>query len=111
MPESVEPFIGTDAQAPAWMLRPFIMRGYRIGFVTNRQIFRSLFMWHNETTNSWSHIFGALLFVWLLSYVVFYMSVPVMPALTQGQCQEFFMNETSTLDEHFDSAGSPKNHP
>jgi len=37
----------------------------------------SLFELHNETGNVWSHLIGALLFVWFTFYVTVYMQAPV----------------------------------
>ena len=48
----------------------YIKEGYRVGFNTVRKVLRSLFMIHNETTNVWSHLLGALLFVGFLFYIV-----------------------------------------
>ena len=45
----------------------FILTGYRLNYVTWRQILGSLFQWHNETINIWTHLIGLLsLFVLLL---------------------------------------------
>lgn len=37
-----------------------IETGYRIGFKT-KQVFKSLFMIHNETVNIWTHLLGAII--------------------------------------------------
>ena len=47
---------------------PHIKRGYRLG-LSFTQCLRSMFQLHNETVNVWSHLFGAILFVWLVFYV------------------------------------------
>jgi adiponectin receptor len=54
----------------------YIETGYRIGYDTNYKAFMSLFELHNETGNVWSHLLGALLFVWFTGYVLTYMSPP-----------------------------------
>jgi adiponectin receptor len=43
----------------------YIKTGYRINFSTSKRILRSLFMVHNESVNVWTHLLGALLFVFL----------------------------------------------
>lgn len=68
------------------MIKPYIFKGYRIGFTSNFEVFKSLFMWHNETSNTWSHILGALMFVWFLIYVACFMNLPQMPALGNEFC-------------------------
>jgi len=40
-----------------------IHKGYRINFNTIRQLFKSLFMIHNESVNIWSHLIPFLVFV------------------------------------------------
>ena len=65
--ETFEYFFSTKgvlpaAAAPPWTVRPYIHHGYR-DVSTWRQIFLSLFQWHNETGNIWTHIVGLLLFL------------------------------------------------
>ena len=36
------------------------MTGYRINYLTWRQILGSLFQWHNETINIWTHLIGVV---------------------------------------------------
>ncbi|KAG8468053.1 hypothetical protein KFE25_007105 [Diacronema lutheri] len=45
-----------------------ILSGYRLHDLTFRQSLRSLFQWHNETLNVWTHLTGFVLFVCLLVY-------------------------------------------
>lgn len=72
-----EPFIGTQNQAEPWQRdNPYIMTGYRVGFTNNWLCFKSLFMFHNETGNVWSHLLGALAFVWFGLYVFLYYGKP-----------------------------------
>jgi len=42
-----------------------LLRGYRINFNDYKKIFKSLFMWHNDTLNIWTHLVGASLAVYL----------------------------------------------
>ena len=63
-------FIGRLEQAPPYAIdNEFIKRGYRINFNTIKRTLLSLFMCHNETTNVWSHLGGAILFVGLIVYI------------------------------------------
>ena len=50
----------------------YLRRGYRINFTTWTQISKSIFMWHNETLNIWSHLIGAIVFVGLAVYIAIY---------------------------------------
>jgi len=52
-------------QAPEWMRRKDILRGYRVRYSVPL-IFRSLFHIHNETGNIWTHLLGTLFFAYCL---------------------------------------------
>jgi hypothetical protein len=45
-----------------------INRGYRINFNTFNKLFKSLFMFHNESVNVWSHLIGMLIFFYLITH-------------------------------------------
>lgn len=45
-----------------------ITHGYRINFDTPRKIIKSLFMWHNESVNIWTHFLPALTIIIVLVY-------------------------------------------
>lgn len=49
----------------------FIKRGYRINYSTWRQILMSLFEWHNETINIWTHLVGFIVFFIILMVIAF----------------------------------------
>jgi len=56
-------------RAPKFQLYPFILSGYRRR-MNCWQCIKSVFSIHNETGNIWTHLIGALLFIWhLLSNV------------------------------------------
>ena len=55
----------------------FLVRGYRIGFNTIKDVLRSLFMWHNESVNVWSHLGGVLLFIILIVYTFTYIGITI----------------------------------
>ena len=100
MREPTKPFIGTMSDAAPWMIREHIYKGYRIGFDSHSKVMRSLFMWHNETSNTWTHLLGAILFVWFLVYVSLYMSLPSMPAFPTEWCSSV---NTTTIDTFLNS--------
>lgn len=66
-------FVGTFSQAPSYLVEnEFIQNGYRINYEKSSwQIFRSLFQFHNESVNVWSHLLGMLLFIYLMTWVSF----------------------------------------
>lgn len=43
----------------------YLMKGYRVGFRTLKEVFKSLFMIHNETMNVWTHLLGAFFFIFV----------------------------------------------
>lgn len=66
-----KPFIGNRFVAPEYVLdSEEIINGYRINFTTHRDVFRSMFLVHNETVNIWTHYCGFLLFAWVAYYLV-----------------------------------------
>jgi adiponectin receptor len=42
-----------------------IVRGYRVGY-NFRSLFKSLFEWHNETVNAWTHLIGAIIIFFVI---------------------------------------------
>ena len=48
----------------------FLLTGYRINFTTGKRICKSLFMFHNETINIWSHMIGVGFFICLLVWIM-----------------------------------------
>ena len=62
------------SQAPAWLIdNAFLLKGYRVGFDRKRDLFRSLFMRHNELLNIWTHLIGGLISIAVLYYVILHM--------------------------------------
>ena len=60
-------YIGDQDEAPEFMVvNKFIHRGYRINFDSYCKLIKSLFMIHNETVNVWTHLFGMIIFVYLI---------------------------------------------
>ncbi len=63
--------IGTWDQADLYMRdNEYIRKGYRVNFNSGARILKSLFMCHNESTNIWSHLCGAILFAALIVYII-----------------------------------------
>lgn len=66
-----EGFIGPIKDYPEiFRDNKLLLTGYRCNYTTFRGLFGTVFMWHNETVNIWSHLLGAILFVFLTFYVV-----------------------------------------
>ena len=64
-------FIGTYEEYPDDLKdNEYLLTGYRCGCHDSKGCFKSLFMWHNETVNIWSHLLGAIGFIVLISTVV-----------------------------------------
>ena len=71
--ECIHPHIGNIDEAPEWLIdNHFILTGYRIGFTKVKDVLKSLFMIHNETTNIWSHMLGIIMFILLTSYIIIF---------------------------------------
>ena len=67
--------IGSFQEAPKFIQdNEFIHNGYLINANTYSKIFKSLFICHNETVNIWSHLLGALYFIFLIWYTSNYIS-------------------------------------
>ena len=55
--------LGSFDEAPKFMQdNEFIKGGYLLNCSSFKKTFKSLFMWHNETINIWSHLLGAIFF-------------------------------------------------
>lgn len=44
--------------------------GYRINFHSKRKILKSMCMKHNETMNFWTHFIGAIVFAFLIFFLI-----------------------------------------
>ena len=68
-----KPFIGNIDQAPDYLVKcNYILSGYRIGFNNFKSALKTLFIMHNETTNIWSHLYGAFVYIFLIFYILFW---------------------------------------
>ena len=76
--ENKKPFIGTHEQAEKWMVNnKNILYGYKVNHFKKRDCMWSLFTLHNESFNVWSHLIGALCFIYFTYYVKSYMAMPI----------------------------------
>ena len=58
-PNLLRPYIGDREEAPGYHLyNPFIHKGYRINYRSWSWTLWSLFQFHNETINVWTHFIG-----------------------------------------------------
>ena len=95
-----KPFIGSIDSAPTWQVFNIdIKSGYRINYGTNWLAFKSLFQFHNETCNVWSHLLGALLCIAMGFYVQSKMQ-PSSPFLRSSDVCPAAFNQC-TVDEYF----------
>ena len=54
----------------------FIHGGYRLHFNSFSKIMKSLFMFHNESFNVWSHLLGVCIFLAFLGYTIIWLGMP-----------------------------------
>lgn len=53
--------------SPPWLIyNDFINYGYRINYRSHADFIKSVFSLHNETTNIWTHMIGAFIFIYIL---------------------------------------------
>lgn len=52
----------------------FILTGYRVGYNDIWKTSKTLFMWHNETMNVWTHLFGKVI-AWI-TIICLLISIP-----------------------------------
>ena len=79
---------GSISDIPIWNKdNEYVKSGYRVNYVTNKEIAWSFFQIHNETVNVWSHFLGKMLFlsIGLLLYVYH----PNMQAMGHRGMEEF----------------------
>ena len=61
--------VGSFLEAPKFMQdNEYIKGGYLLNCTTFKKTFKSLFMFHNETINIWTHLLSAIFFFALLFY-------------------------------------------
>lgn len=70
-------------KAPFGLSNQYIHNGYRKNFNSTFRVLKSMFMWHNETVNIWTHFIGAFFFLWLTLSAGFYLE-PTVEDLIRG---------------------------
>ena len=69
---SLEGYIGTYWELPEGLREnKYIHGGYRIGFQSFWLGLKTLFMWHNETVNVWTHFLGKIVFLGIVIWLFF----------------------------------------
>lgn len=67
--------IGTFKQAPKFLQdNEYIKKGYIINCTSFKKALRCIFMFHNETMNTWTHLLGAIFFIFLFFYTIFFIT-------------------------------------
>ena len=67
--DKIELGLGSYDEAPKFMQdNEYIKGGYLLNCTTFKKTLKSLFMWHNETINIWTHLLGAIFFFALIFY-------------------------------------------
>ena len=63
--------IVSKEEAPVWMVdNDHLHSGYRKNFHSKSMLVRSMCMAHNETMNIWTHLIGAIVFVFLIIFLI-----------------------------------------
>jgi adiponectin receptor len=66
----MKPNLVDCSQVPAAFQEPFIVSGYRAtGQLSAKQCIWSLFQWHNETANVWSHVLTTFVYIFWMLYL------------------------------------------
>ena len=72
----LKPMIVHQQHAPEWQVdNQYILHGYRVDFINKKDLFKSLFMRHNELLNIWTHLIGGIIFLILIVYISFYFDI------------------------------------
>ena len=67
-----KPHIGVvDEIDPENVWNKYIVTGYRVNYDSWKQILHSLFEWHNETVNIWTHLVGFVVYIGVLCFIGF----------------------------------------
>lgn len=100
-----EPFIGgVDEIVHEYHAdNPYVLKGYRVHFVTIPRILKSLFMIHNESFNAWSHLLG--FFTAIILFIITYVTITDFRLLYEGEIE----TGTDSLKLNFDNAENMTN--
>ena len=89
---------------PSWLKdNEYLRHGYRPPMNSFRRCFGSMFRMHTETWNIWTHLFGVVMFCWMVLYVfVFQMSeISLLPWHEQLIIGTFFLGAIMCLGFSF----------
>lgn len=102
----LEPFIGgiDEVFHEYHADNPYILKGYRVHFVTVPRILKSLFMIHNESFNTWSHLMG--FFAAIALFIVTYLTISEYRLLYEKE----IINSSDSVKSIYDSAIILTNH-
>ena len=65
--------IGNFEEAPKFLQEnEYIRKGYVVNCSSFKRALRCLFKFHNETMNTWTHLLGAIFFIFLIFYTLFF---------------------------------------
>lgn len=74
-----------------WVQYFYLVDGYRINFHKITDCIKSCFMMHNELLNIWTHLLGAVFFIYVITWVSMY----------YNRCLEIYENLAKTLYESY----------
>jgi predicted membrane channel-forming protein YqfA (hemolysin III family) len=82
-------FIGSSSHLPHHLVdNEFITGGYRINHSSFRSVIISLFKFHNESVNVWSHLLGMLFFTSMIVYTC--MNITSMKSMKEYLMESYY---------------------
>ena len=103
-----EIILGTFNDVPAYCKQnEYIKKGYRLNCDSISKSLKSLFILHNESVNIWSHLIGAILFVLLIFYTIYYITNYATQLMTLKK-YIIDIEKTSNLFSNYDNSDKIK---
>ena len=111
--------LGSFDEAPKFMQdNEFIKGGYLLNCTSFKKTFKSLFMWHNETINIWSHLLGAIFFFALIFYTSIFITnynsqlneIKKDISKIESKVEYLYEESTDILNNTYNSIKDIKNH-
>jgi len=109
--------VGLFAEAPGFMQdNEYIQGGYLLNYTSIKKTLKSLFMWHNETINIWSHLLGALFFFFLIFFTSIFITnyksqldiIRKDLLLVKEEAEFLYKENTTKMDNIYSSINSIK---